>query len=376
MNSLKKITVVSYVFCAGLFLAQNTFRLSNKNATRETQNLYKNLWQLLDKGIMFGHQDDLGYGVNWRMQDGRSDVKETAGDYPAVFGWDVMNMESGGKGPIDIFSFNEMKKMMEGVYNMGGINTVSWHANNPFSGKNAWDNTKGGVKVILPGGDKHQMFLGWLDLISDYLATVKGKDKKQVPILWRPYHELTGNWFWWGKGNCTPEEFKQLWKMTYDYMTKTKGQNNLIWIYNTADFNTKEEFLEFYPGDEYVDMISFDIYELDNPVHNKSYVERSQKQFELMDEIAKEHHKIPTLAETGYEQIPYNRFWTNTLMEAIGNYKISYVLAWRNHGLTEEKKMHYYVPYKGHPNEQDFKDFYNLDKTLFLKDIQNSNVYK
>lgn len=376
MNSLKKITVVSYVFCAGLFLAQNTFRLSNKNATEETQDLYKNLWQLLDKGIMFGHQDDLGYGVNWRMQDGRSDVKETTGDYPAVFGWDVMNMESGGKGPIDIFSFNEMKKMMEGVYNMGGINTVSWHANNPLSGKNAWDNTKGGVKAILPGGEKHQMFLGWLDLISNYLATVKGKDKKQIPILWRPYHELTGSWFWWGKGNCTPEEFKQLWKMTYDHMTRTKGQNNLIWIYNTSDFNSKEEFLEFYPGDEYVDMISFDIYELDNPVHNKAYVERSQKQFAIMDEFAREHHKIPTLAETGYEQIPYNRFWTNTLMEAIGNYKISYVLAWRNHGLTEEKKMHYYVPYKGHPNEQDFKDFYNLERTFFLKDIQNIKVYK
>lgn len=376
MNSLKNFIIVSNVFCASLFLAQNTSLLSNKNATPETQNLYKNLWQLMDKGIMFGHQDDLGYGVNWRMQDGRSDVKETAGDYPAVFGWDVMSIESGGKGPIDIFSFGQMKKMMEDVYNMGGINTVSWHANNPLTGKTAWDNTKGGVKAILPGGEKHQMFLNWLDMVANYLASVKGKDKKQVPVLWRPYHELTGSWFWWGKNNCTSEEFKQLWKMTYDYLTKTKGLNNLIWIYNTSDFDTKEEFLEFYPGDEYVDMISFDIYELDNPVHNTGFVERSQKQFAIMDEIAKEHHKIPALAETGYEQIPYNRFWTKTLMDAIGNYKISYVLAWRNHGLTEEKKMHYYVPYKGHPNEQDFRDFYNLSNTLFLKDIQKNNVYK
>lgn len=376
MNSLKNFIIVSNVFCAGLFTAQDTSLLSNKNATAETQNLYRNLWQLMDKGIMFGHQDDLGYGVNWRMQDGRSDVKETAGDYASVFGWDVMNIESGGKGPIDIFSFGQMKKMMEDVYNMGGINTVSWHANNPLTGKTAWDNTKGSVKTILPGGEKHQMFLNWLDLISEYLASVKGKDKKQVPVLWRPYHELTGSWFWWGKNNCSSEEFKQLWKMTYDYLTKTKGLNNLIWIYNTSDFNTKEEFLEFYPGDEYVDMISFDIYELDNPVHNTDFVERSQKQFAIMDEIAKEHHKIPALAETGYEQIPYNRFWTKTLTEAIGNYKISYVLTWRNHGLTEEKKMHYYVPYKGHPNEQDFKDFYNLGNTLFLKDIQKTNVYK
>ncbi len=376
MKFFQKITIVSSVLYAAIMFAQNTVPLANKNATKETQNLYKNLWLTLDKGIMFGHQDDLGYGVNWRMQEGRSDVKETAGDYPAVFGWDVMNMESGGKGPIDIFSFKEMKKMTETVYNMGGINTISWHANNPISGKHAWDNTKGGVTAILPQGKKHQMFLGWLDTISDCLGSLKGKDKKQIPVLWRPYHELTGNWFWWGKGNCTPEEFKALWKMTYDYMTKTKNLNNLIWVYNTSDFNSKEEFMEFYPGDEYVDMISFDIYELDNPVHNTSFVERSQKQFAIMDQIAKKHQKIPTLAETGYEQIPYNKFWTKTLNEAIGNYKISYVLAWRNHGLTEEKKMHYYVPYKGHPNTQDFKEYHDAENSLFLKDIQKLRVYQ
>ncbi len=119
MKFFQKITIVSSVLYAAIMFAQNTVPLANKNATKETQNLYKNLWLTLDKGIMFGHQDDLGYGVNWRMQEGRSDVKETAGDYPAVFGWDVMNMESGGKGPIDIFSFKEMKKMMETVYNMG-----------------------------------------------------------------------------------------------------------------------------------------------------------------------------------------------------------------------------------------------------------------
>ncbi len=376
MNIIKKIKIVSIVLCVGIFSAQNAFPLSNKSATTETQNLYKNLWILLDKGTMIGHQDDLAYGVNWRMQEGRSDVLETAGDYPAVFGWDLMNMESQGKGPIDIFDFKQMKKMMEGVYNKGGINTLSWHTNNPLTGKSAWDNTKGGVKAVLSGGEKHQMFLVWLDTIGNYLISVKGKDKKQVPLLFRPYHELTGNWFWWGKGNCTPEEFKKLWIMTYDYLTKKKKINNLIWVYNTSDFNSKEEFMEFYPGDEYVDMISFDIYELDNPVHNNSYVERAQKQFKIMDEIAKEHHKIPALAETGYEQVPYNKFWTKTLIEAIGSYKISYVLAWRNHGLTEENKMHYYVPYKGHPNVQDFKDFYDLESTLFLKDIQKQKIYK
>ena len=376
MNFFIKILVlVSVVFCAGFYWAQNTF-LTNKNATPETQNLYKNLWKLLDKGVMFGHQDDLGYGVNWRMQKERSDVKETTGDYPAVFGWDLIHFEIDKKGPIDFFDFNEMKKMMENVYNMGGINTLSWHTSNPKTEKDSWDNTKESIKVILPGAEKHQLYKNWLDKIAKYVVSIKGKDKKQVPILFRPYHEVTGDCFWWGKGNCTPEEYIKLWKFTYHYLTNEKNVNNLIWVYNTSDFKTKNDFLEFYPGDEFVDMISFDSYNYKNPVHDHSFVENAQNQFKIMDEIAKEHHKIPALAETGYEEIPYDKFWTKTLVEAIGNYKISYVLAWRNHGLNHENKMHYYTPYKGHPNEQDFKNYHDLENTLFLKDIQKAKIYK
>ncbi|WP_185144711.1 glycoside hydrolase family 26 protein [Chryseobacterium sp. SC28] len=350
--------------------------LSDPKATPETQNLYRNLWKTLDIGIMFGHQDDLAYGVNWRMQKDRSDVLETAGDYPAVFGWDIMNMELDKAGAIDIFTFKEMKKMIEKVYDKGGVNTISWHTSNPKTGKDAWDNSQETIATILPNGEKHDLYKSWLDKISHYFLSIKGKDKKLVPIIFRPYHELTGGWFWWGKGKCTPEEFKSLWRFTYDYITKEKQVHNLIWMYNTSDFNSKEEFLEAYPGDNYVDMISFDIYLTTNPVYDNSFVQNAQKQFSIMDEIAKQHHKVPALAETGFEQIPYNKFWMKTLMEAIGEFRISYVLAWRNHGLTQENKMHYYVPYKGHPNEHDFKNFYNLDKTLFLKEIQKLEMYK
>ncbi len=376
MHSAIKILVF---FFAGFFTfahGQVLPKLTDKKATKETQKLYANLWKLLAKGIMFGHQDDLAYGVNWRMQEGRSDVKETAGDFPAVFGWDVMHMESDGAGSIDIFSFVEMKKMMEDVYDKGGINTISWHAPNPMTGKDAWDNTKESMKVILPGAEKHDMYKMWLDKIADYLVNLRGKDGQQVPILFRPYHELTGGWFWWGKGNATPEDFKTVWQFTIDYLRNEKQVHNLIIVYNTSDFQTKDEFMEFYPGDEYVDMISFDMYLMDDPTKNNSFVENAKRQFRLMDEIAKEHHKIPALAETGFEAIPYEKFWTKTLMDAIGDYKISYVLAWRNHGKNPDGKMHYYVPHKGHPHEKDFKDFYNLKRTLFLKDISKKNIYK
>lgn len=376
MGYLMKFSVIFLLMMGSFAFAQST--LADRNATPETQNLYKNLWKLLDKGVMFGHQDDLAYGVNWRMQKGRSDVKEVVGDYPAVFGWDIGGIEKDALGSIDIFTFKEQKKLIEEVYNNGGINTISWHADNPKTGKDAWnkDQVVGTVASILPGNVNHEKFKTWLDKVAKNLLSPKGKDGKNVPILFRPYHELTGSWFWWGKGNGTPKEFQELWKFTFKYLTHEKNVHNLIWVYNTSDFSTKEEFLEAYPGDEFVDMVSFDIYAMENPVHNTSFVENSKKQFKIMDEIAKEHHKIPALAETGYEEIPYNKFWTKTLIEAIGDYKISYTLAWRNHGLTNENKMHYYTPFKGHPNEQDFIDFFNLKNTLFLKDIQTPNIYK
>jgi len=153
--------------------------------------------------------------------------------------------------------------------------------------------------------------------------------------------------------------------------------NNLIIVYNTADFATKEEFLEYYPSDQYADVLSFDKYQYNNPVEDNSFVTNCQNQFKIMDEVAKEHNKIMAFAETGYEQIPYNKWWTKTLQNAIGDYKIAYVLVWRNHGWQEhEKKMHYYAPFKGHPNEKDFIEYYNLDTTFFQKDATQFNLYK
>ncbi|RZJ39840.1 MAG: beta-mannosidase, partial [Chryseobacterium sp.] len=96
-----------------------------------------------------------------------------------------------------------------------------------------------------------------------------------------------------------------------------------------------------------------------------------QNQFKIISKIGQEQNKPIALAEAGYEAIPGAKWWTGTLSKAIGDYKISYVLLWRNHGWQEkEKKMHYYAPYKGQVSEKDFIDFYKLDKTLFEKDIQ------
>lgn len=365
------------VSCYGQLPEKKHHSLSDKNATPETENLYQNLILLQEKGFLFGHQDDLAYGVKWRYEEGRSDIKDVTGDYPALYGWDLGGIEHQKSNNIDGVPFKKMKNWIKEIYDRGGVSTISWHMDNPLTMKNSWDTTPGSLRSILPNGEKHQLYLSWLDQAAQFLGNLKGSDGKKIPILYRPFHELTGNWFWWCKNNATPEEFKEIWRFTIHYLRETKKINNLIIVYNTADFKSKEEFLEYYPGDDVVDVLSFDKYQYTNPVTDSSFITEVQNQLKIMNDVAVEHQKPMAIAETGYEQIPYENWWTKTLTEAIGNYKISFVLLWRNHGWQEqEKKMHYYAPYKGQLSEKDFIEFYNSPKTFFQKDITQENIYK
>ena len=364
------ITVLMGTSCSSKGSTTNTnLSLSDKKATSETVVLYKKLHQLVEKGVLFGHQDDLAYGVNWKYENGRSDIKDVVGDYPAIYGWDIAGLEKDDSNNIDGVPFEKMKQYIQEANARGGISTISWHFDNPATGKNAWDNTPNSLQTILPGGQNHEKFTTWLDKAAAFFLSLQDKKGKSIPILFRPFHELTGGWFWWGKGNCTPEEFKAAWKFTFEYLQQ-KGVHNLIYVYNTGGFNTKEDFLSSYPGDNYADILSFDNYQNNDDKDGAKFIGQTQNQFKILNEIANEHHKLMAFAEAGYEAVADPKWWTGTLSKAISGYKISYVLLWRNHGWQEkEQKMHYYAPYSGQMSEKDFIDFYKLDKTLFEKDI-------
>jgi len=349
---------------------------SDKQATKETVNLYKNLKSLLNKGVMFGHQDDLAYGVNWKYVAGKSDVQDVVGDYPAVYGWELGNIEHQLPYDLDSVPFDKMRSFIQQGFERGGIVTVSWHADNPLTGESAWDTTHA-VQSILPGGTRHELYNTWLDRVASFLKNLRSKNGTAIPILFRPFHEFTGNWFWWCQNTCTPDEFKLLFRYTVDYLRNEKGLHNLLIVYNTAgDFKTKQEFIERYPGDDVVDLVSFDSYQNGDPQRDNSFVTALDQRLGILEQVARERNKIPALAETGYEAIPYANWWTNTLWKAINNHKISYVLVWRNHGLQPGGRMHYYAPYKGQVSAKDFIDFYKMDKTLFEKDVAKENVYR
>ncbi|SHM58959.1 glycoside hydrolase family 26 protein [Flavobacterium chilense] len=364
------IAALTGISCSAKPPITNTnLSLADKKATPETVSLYKKLNQLTQKGYLFGHQDDLAYGVKWKYESGRSDVKEVVGDYPAVYGWDIAGLEKNDLTNIDGVPFDKMKNYIQEANKRGGISTISWHFDNPATGKNAWDNTPNSLKTILPGGENHQKFISWLDKAAAFFLSLKDQKGKNIPVLFRPYHELTGGWFWWGKGNCTADEFKTAWKFTFEYLQK-KGVHNLIYIYNTGSFSSKQDFLANYPGDDFADILSFDSYQNNDDKEGKKFIAEVQNQLKNINEIGIEKHKLIAIAEAGYEAIPDPKWWTGTLSKAIGDYKISYVLLWRNHGWQEkEQKMHYYAPYPGQISEKDFVEYYKLDKTLFEKDI-------
>lgn len=140
-----------------------------------------------------------------------------------------------------------MRREIVRQYERGGLTTVSWHPRNPLTGGDAWDvSDPGTVRSVLPGGRNHAKFLGWVDLAADFLNSLSTNDGTTVPVLFRPWHEHTGSWFWWGQRLCSAAEYEALWKMTVERM-RDRGVRMLT-VYSPNPCVTGLEYLERYPG--------------------------------------------------------------------------------------------------------------------------------
>ncbi|MEO6136897.1 MAG: glycosyl hydrolase, partial [Ginsengibacter sp.] len=346
-------------------------------ATAQTVNLYHNLKSLEKKGIMFGHQDDLAYGVGWKYVPGKSDIKDITGDYPAVYGFELGNLELDHPVNLDSVPFDKMKGFIKQAYARGGVITLSWHLNNPLTGKSAWDSARGTVQSILPGASKNDLYKTWLDKVAIFILNLKDKNGVPIPVIFRPFHELNGNWFWWGKDHCTPEEFKELWHFTVSYLRDTKKIHQLLYAYNTDRFSSEADYMIKYPGNEWTDVIGFDIYQKKaGDEANVEFIKELDSLLSMLEKMARENKKIAALTEFGFARVPDVNWWTNVFYKALGNHKISYALAWRNAGLKANGENEYYVPYKGQVSEKDFIRFYKKPNILFQKDATKEKLYQ
>lgn len=363
------------IFCGLLVM---TVACGGKKATEkrnlrspETERLYANLLQMPGKGIMFGHQDATLYGVGWRNEDGRSDVKSVCGDYPAVYGWEIGHLESGREDSLDSVWFGLIRKRIAEAYARGGLNTISWHGDNPLTGGNSWDVTsRDVVRAILPGGKQAEKYRQWLDRLVTFLGELRTADGIRIPVLFRPYHEHTGSWFWWGRDLCSAEEYKALWRYTCDYF-REKGIDNLLYVYSPDVVADSSAYFERYPGDDYVDVLGFDCYHRDAEAGVEQYVSNLHRVLAMLSIEGKRRGKPVVLSETGSEALPMARWWTDVLWENIRPYPIVYVLVWRN---ACDRDDHYFAPWPGQVSAENFTAFYREPRTLFQGDVEG--MYK
>ena len=213
------------------------------------------LWEFLKS--CYGKKYISGQQYLW--EDEKEDLVyyNTTGKIPAIRGYDFMGISGLARG------YDQLGRAIDWARRTGGILTMCWHWNAPteylYSTANSSDgwwggfytkNSKFDIAKVMNGQDAKGKKLLDRD-IKEIAKQLKRLEKAGVPVIWRPLHEASGGWFWWGaKGS---DAYKKLWKYLYNELTNTYGCNNLIWVYNGQS-------ADWYPGDEYVDIVGEDIY--------------------------------------------------------------------------------------------------------------------
>ena len=365
--------------------------LADSGRTQRTENLLTSLKQIGDSSVyLFGHHDDTVYGIGWEADYGndstvhqRSDVKSVCNDFPALLSFDLGRIELGGERNLDGVPFERLRQEIIAHYDRGGMTTLSWHVDNPLSGGTSWvaDSLKDvetrTVAAVLEGGEKHELFLSWIDKVAAFLNSLETPYGVKVPVLFRPWHEHTGSWFWWGQEHCTAEQYKALWTMTANRL-KEQGVTNALYAYSpgTEPDGDETKYMERYPGDDIIDLMGVDCYcsaPDGDSTQIAAYMARFDKNLEMVCRIARQHHKAAAATETGYECLKTDNWWTQTLAPVLAKHPVSYVLVWRN---AHNRANHFYAPYPGQRSAPDFVRFYNLPQTLFLKDVNGLYLNK
>ncbi len=239
-----------------IIVSQDTYKVSaplcNPNADENTQRLYKFLCNIYGKYSLTGQFADKG-----RLSDEYNAILQSTGKSFAVLGLDMMNYslintKNGAVGEA-------VEQAHDWYHNAGGIVQICWHWNTHQryikDGCNWWntfyaDNTTFDLDKAMNGEDEkgYEYLIKDIDNVS---LQLKRLCDDGVPILWRPLHEASGGWFWWG--DCSPESYIKLWQLMFERMTYEHNLTNLIWMWNGQN-------ADWYPGDDYVDIVSWDIY--------------------------------------------------------------------------------------------------------------------
>ncbi len=404
--------------------------LVDANAMEATKNLYAYLKAVGESdSVIFGHQNDthkkagsLGEGFS------SSDTKDVTGSIAGVVGIDTLSLtgneasdwktpetdriaevaritkEAAGEGAVVTLSAHmpNFALIDERVKTFGEANGTEtdgekvgyWLVNGEkqynFSGYTP--GTTGGnvVTRIMPGQDLNYLYTDYLDMIADYAKAVEGDG---ITILFRPLHENTGSWFWWGAAFCDEQAYINLYRYTVDYLKETKGVHNMLYVYGPgSEAANVAEYGARYPGDAYVDMIGYDLYhQMPTQANEPGYLASVRKQNGILREFAQKHDKLYAITETGVADkdkagtdIALKRSenevpdWYMQLLDEISeDGGISYFLVWANFSENGSFYLPYVIEKKengilhGHEMLDEFIKFYNDERSVFASDMNS-----
>ncbi|MHA3789421.1 glycoside hydrolase family 26 protein [Flavobacterium hauense] len=340
--------------------------MADPDATQETVALFYNLKKLSKTRYMVGQQDAFNGFFNDAAGD--SDIKKATGNDPGILGSDFMFItdKQNNEQPDNWFYQQEVKitSDVKAAYTKGMVNIFCWHLREPYNQDTfyASDITDplqkaNAFKSILPGGENHDLYKSKLDKVAKVFNDLKDTNGKLIPVIFRPFHEFDGNWFWWGAAYCTPDEYKQVWKFTVEYLRDTKNVHNVLYAFSPDNsYSTSSQYLSRYPGDTYVDVLGMDNYG-DFANGSVTGINTANNKLKMISDLGKEKVKIAAMTETGFRVTattsPIANFYTNNIYNAMtaNNVELGFVMFWANN------KDGYYVPPAGQADTQDFKNF-------------------
>lgn len=263
---------------------QNT---ANINATPSAKELLNYLCETAGKAIITGQH------TQTIPMEEISYIRQKTGKEPLLRGFELLaystNINYNHASEECLTEVHENRNTMETALNWAknthGIVTLSFHWFSPIGGHDksfyAKNTDFDATQILINGTPERKAFYHDMDIIAEELKKFRDAD---IPVLWRPFHESDGDWFWWGaKG---PETARDLYKLMFEYYTHVHHLNNLLWVWNCR-------LPEGYPGDDYVDVISVDIY-----LEKYATTDYIEDYLKLLEATSK--NKVAALAEVGY----------------------------------------------------------------------------
>ena len=248
-------SLFAFLFFSGIKAQQEPV---NPNASPEARELLEYIYSISGKQTLAGqHCAPLAGDTRLAI------VHRRTGKYTPVFGQDF-----GFSYPGYWDGINYRQRIVDDAIlrsRDGFIITLMWHAVRPTEDEPVTfkESVQGELSdeewkdLVTPGTEINERWRSQVDVIAWFLKQLRYAD---VPVLWRPYHEMNGGWFWWGKKEGE-DGYKKLWQMMYERLVNFHGLDNLIWVYNTNEYkNGVDRHDTYYPGDDFVDIIATDVY--------------------------------------------------------------------------------------------------------------------